>query len=165
MLSLNGENARYVLAGVIAVVWVLIQCAPLLKAGFKKAVKAVKAAAGVWPKVSQKTNVFSAWPLIGILAVLCLPMSESKCPVPEPVKPPDIFDTCSDANRVLIADLIRKFAGEKYETVQAAEDAMNQGILDAYQASYDPLFKQINEARKAGKLVEFASRLESGDVR
>jgi hypothetical protein len=42
---------------------------------------------------------------------------------------------------------------------------MNQKILDVYQASFDPLFKKINEARKAEKLVELAVQIKNGDVK
>jgi hypothetical protein len=161
MFGVSAEMARYIGAGLIAVIWVLKLSAPYLKAAAKSAAKRVSA---LWPKVNQKTNVLSAWPLIGILLILCVPVPGSKCPVPEPVKPPDIVAKCSEANRVLIAEQIRKFSGEKYETVQAAEDAMNQKILEAYQASYEPLFQKINEARKADKLVEFAGQIEKGEI-
>lgn len=162
MFGVSAENTRYVVAGVIFLVWVLAKSAPYMKSAFTWTVnKAVSS----WPKVSQKTNVLRAWPVVAILLVLCIPMPGSgKCPVPEPVKPADVVDKCVESNRTLLGDAIEKFAGEKYETVQAAEDAMNQKILDVYQASFDPLFKKINEARKAEKLVELAVQIKNGEV-
>jgi hypothetical protein len=163
MFGVSSENTRYVVAGVILLVWVLSKAAPHMKSAFTWT---VNKAVSLWPKVSQKTNVLRAWPVIAILLVLCFPMPGSgKCPVLEPVKPADVVDQCVESNRELLGEAIKAFAGEKYETVQAAEDALNQKILDVYQASFDPLFKKINEARKAEKLVELAVQIKNGDVK
>lgn len=164
MFGVEIENARYIIAGVIALVWGFVKTLPYQKSVAVKTGQLLKRA---WSSLGGKKTSMNAWTTLSVAAivvVLAWP-SPRECPVPEPVKAPDVIDTCVESNRELLSGAIKDFAGEKYETVQAAEDAMNQKILDVYQASFDPLFKKINEARKADKLVELAIQIKDGEVR
>lgn len=78
---------------------------------------------------------------------------------------PDIFNRAAASGRALLADSITEFAGTKYDSDQAAEDAMNERILDCLEAAFGPVGKEIEKARAASRLTDMAAKLKAGELR
>jgi len=119
------------------------------------------------PTVDRKTTIFSAWPLLVFALLLgpkLLPTPDSVPPV-IPQRTPDIVDRCGIAGRALLADALEEFAGQKFDTDQARETAINQKIQDVIEASFVPLNQAIAAAIKADKVTDCADKIRKGELR
>jgi hypothetical protein len=119
-----------------------------------------------WPAIKRDTTVFTSLPLlIGVGVIAAWPSGGS---VPEPVEPAevktDLLDKCHEAQRVLLAERLREFAGTKLASVEEAEDALNQILLDTGTASYEPLFKEMAEAYHDNRMLDFSNKLKDREV-
>jgi hypothetical protein len=92
-------------------------------------------------------------------------------PTPNPVAPvipqrvPDIVDRCGIAGRALLADALDEFAGKKFDTEQAREEAINEKIHDVIEASFVPLNEAIAAAIKANRVSDCADKIRKGELR
>ncbi len=154
------ENWRMVLAVLAGIVWFLQQFGPMLLQQTRRAIAAVS------PVITNRGNILRAWPLI-VAAVLFGPMLIPKTgpvvPV-EPPKPPDIVAICANSHRSLLADAVTEYAGKEFSDVTAAEDWINEKLLDCYEAAFEPLHTKIGAAKKAATLTDCAERIRKGDL-
>jgi hypothetical protein len=144
-----------------AVAWLVQMLGPAAVNQLKEEI----AAAG--PKLKGKTTLKNLWPLlVGVLLLgsMVLPRLAPVTPV-EPARVPDIVDQCSASGRALLADALVEFAGQKFETVQAQEDAINEKIGDVIEASFAPVNDQIAKAIKDDRLTDCAELIRKGDLR
>jgi hypothetical protein len=122
--------------------------------------------ASVKPKVDSKTTIFSAWPLL-VFAILLGPMLLPTADPVDPVTPqrvPDIVDRCGAAGRALLADALEDFATQKFDSIQAREDAVNQKIHDVIEASFVPLNEAIADAITRERVRECAEKIRKGEL-
>ncbi len=121
----------------------------------------------LWPKVQNGTTVLSSWPLLVaavVLGPMLMPASTPVAPV-APVREPDLFDRCATSGRSLLADALDEISGQKFDSVAAKEDAINQKILDIVDACFEPLNVQIAKAANANRLTDCADLIRKGEIR
>lgn len=123
--------------------------------------------AHLWPKVQNGTTVFTGLPLLiaaVMLGPMLMPAAGPVAPV-APVREPDLFDRCATSGRSLLADALDDIAGQKFDSVEAKEDAINQKILDIVDACFEPLNVQIAKAANANRLTNCADLIRKGEIR
>jgi hypothetical protein len=160
---MNWLQQNWQIAGCIAaaVLWLIQNFGATAVQKIRDAVTSLK------PKVDSKTTIFSAWPLL----VCALLLGPKLLPTPNPVAPvipqrvPDIVDRCGIAGRALLADALDEFAGKKFDTDQAREDAINEKIHDVIEASFVPLNEAIAAAIKANRVTDCADKIRRGELR
>lgn len=151
------------LAGCIAaaVMWLIQNFGKTALTKLQDAISSMK------PQVERKTTIFSAWPLLVFALLLgpkLIPAANPVAPV-APQRVPDIVDRCGIAGRALLADALEEFAGQKFDTDQAREDAINQKIQDVIEASFVPLNEAIASAIKANRVTDCADQIRKGELR
>ena len=151
------------LAGCIAaaVMWLIQNFGKAAMTKVKDAFSSLK------PTVDKKTTIFSAWPLLVFALLLgpkLIPSANPVAPV-APQRAPDIVDRCGIAGRALLADALDEFSGQKFDSDQAREDAINNKIHDVIEASFVPLNQAIAAAIKADKVTECADKIRKGELR
>jgi hypothetical protein len=152
------NNPRMFLGIAGVVVWLAMQAGPSALSLGRKAV------AAAWPKVKQ-ANLGKAWPLLLLVGVMFWPADHPIVKPVEPARVPDIVDQCGASGRALLADALTDFAGQKFDTDQAREDAINEKIGDVIEASFSPLNEQIAKAIKFNRVTECAELIRKGDLR
>jgi hypothetical protein len=119
------------------------------------------------PTVDKKTTIFSAWPFLVFALLLgpkLIPSANPVAPV-APQRAPDIVDRCGIAGRALLADALEEFSGQKFDTDQAREDAINNKIHDVIEASFAPVHEAIADAIKANRVADCADKIRKGELR
>jgi hypothetical protein len=122
--------------------------------------------ASIWPKIQPHLNAKNLFLPIAALLLAVLPYLPKPTPVQPipPAKVTDLYQTCADAGRALLADELDKFAGQRFDSLQAKEDALNEKIDSVVVAAFAPMGERIARAIKENKLTELASKIKSGDV-
>jgi hypothetical protein len=160
---MNWLQQNWQIAGCIAaaVLWLIQNFGATAVQKIRDAVTSLK------PKVDSKTTIFSAWPLLVCALLLgpkLLPTPDSVTPV-IPLRELDIVDRCGIAGRALLADALDEFAGKKFDTDKAREDAINEKIHDVIEASFAPLNEAIAAAIKANRVTDCADKIRRGELR
>lgn len=162
-MGLSFSDQRVLLAGVVLAIWLVVNFwKPVVRGAVNVIVAARNRLKSVAPVVEQKTTIFSAWPIVLIVAVFALYPSgaEVKPSVsPEAVKT-DLLTSIQENERILLADSIAELGKKAFESDKQAEDWMNEKILDVVLASYEPLFKKIAESRSAGSLQSLSDSVK-----
>lgn len=162
-MGLSFSDQRVLLAGVVLAIWLVVNFwKPVVRSAVNVIVAARNRLKSVAPVVEQKTTIFSAWPIVLIVAVFALYPSgvEVKPSVaPDAVKA-DLLTSIQENERILLADSIAELGKKTFESDKQAEDWMNEKILDVVLASYEPLFKKIAESRSAGSLQSLSDSVK-----
>lgn len=152
------DHARHVLAASGVLIWLAVLAGPWIVAQTKSAALELIAT------VQRKTNLLNVAPVCFVVVVYLWPAPQQPAPV-EPQRVPDIIDTCAASGRALLADALESFAGQKYDTEQDREDAINEKILDVIEASNAPIHEQIAKAIKAERIRDCADKIRKGELR
>jgi hypothetical protein len=155
------SNWRIVGAAVVAVIWAAQLFGPAVVHFARNTYAKLR------PEVDSKTTIFSAWPLLAFALLLGSNMLPDAKPVepPTPQRTPDLVDRCGIAGRALLADALEDFAGKKFDSDQAREDAINEKIHDVIEASFVPVNEAIAEAIKSNRVTEVANQIRKGELR
>jgi len=146
----------------VGIVWVALKWGPQTISTARKFLASLK------PKVEQKTTVLSSWPLIAIAVLLGPMLMPAAGPPAPPVNPPrvaDLVDTSAVSSRALLADALQDFAGKRFDSDQAKEDAINEKIADVIEASYEPVHQAIAVAIKTNRVQDCADLIREGELR
>ena len=153
-------NLQTLLPGVLVVAWLAQVLGPSVVRKLKST------SASIWPKIQPHITMKNM--LLPVAALLIaasryVPMPSPVQPLP-PAKAPDLFQRCADSGRALLADELDKFAGQRFDSLQAKEDALNEKIDSVAVAAFAPMGEKIAQAIKENKLTELAAKIKSGDV-
>ena len=154
------SNLQTLLPGLLVVAWL----AQLLGPSVLRKLKSTSAS--IWPKIQPHLNTKNLFLPVAALLIAAsryVPMPTPVQPLP-PAKAPDLYQTCADAGRALLADELDKFAGQRFDSLQAKEDALNEKIDSVVVAAFAPMGERIAQAIKENKLTELAGKIKSGDV-
>ena len=122
--------------------------------------------ASIWPKIQPHLttkNLFLPVAALLIAASRYVPVPTPVQPTP-PAKAPDLFQQCADSGRALLADELDKFAGRRFDSLQAKEDALNEKIDSVVVAAFGPLGERIATAVRENKLTDLAAKIKAGEV-
>ena len=162
-MGLSFSDQRVFLAGIVLAIWLVVNFwKPVVRSVVSRVVAIRNRLKSIAPVVEQKTTIFSAWPIILVVAVFALYPSgaEVKPSVAPEIAKADLLTSIQENERVLLADSIAELGKKTFESDKQAEDWMNEKILNVVLASYEPLFKRIAESRAAGSLQSLSDAVK-----
>lgn len=156
-MSWMKENTQTVLLMLIGLAWVAQMVGPAALRSLRRASSAA------WPKLRPKLNAKNlALPLVAVL-IAATRLIPSPPPVTPP-KPPDLFAQCGADARALLAEEFEAFASQRFDSVEAKEDAINQKITDVVASTFQPIRTQVAKAIKENRLVDYARKIKAGEA-
>ena len=124
-------------------------------------------AVAIWPRLRPHLNAKTlALPTIAAIsfALPYLPRPTTPDPAPSP-RVPDLYDNAAATARQLLADELEQIAGQRFDSPEQKEDAMNQKIVDIVQSSFEPLFVRLATAADTNLVAAIAQQIREGELR
>ncbi len=151
------ENTQTLLLMLIGLAWVVQMVGQWLCDRFAESARRRGRRSG--PKLTAKNL---ALPLVGV--AIAAHSTDTQPTAGGTSEASDLFAKCGADARALLADEFEAFAAQRFDTVKAKEDAINQKITDVIASTFQPFRVQVAKAIKENRLVDYARKIKAGEA-